>query len=49
MSGRFGKYGDIKRKANIRQSERVKQRVSTPKTSDHRKKRLRKKRNNRST
>ena len=45
MGGRFGKYGDIKRKTNIRRSERLKQKVSTQKTSDHRKQRLRKKRN----
>jgi hypothetical protein len=45
MGGRFGKYGEIKRKINIRQSERLKQKVSKQKTSDHRKQRLREKRN----
>jgi len=43
MGGRFGKYGDIKRKDKLRKSERLKQEISTQKITGVHKKRLRKK------
>lgn len=36
MSGRFGKYGDMKRKATIRRSERLKGNVQKLRNLHHR-------------
>jgi len=47
MGGRFGKYGDTKKKARLRRSERVKRMISTPKTSPRRRDRFHKHRNRR--